>query len=130
LRSRRELVAAAGDVLASLDEPEACLMDARSPAECRAKEQGSVRGGHILGAANVEWTATLNPDGTFTDAHALRALVGAAGARPDRTATVCCASRVRSAQDYLALRLIGVRVRRHDASWMEWGSAPALPVET
>ena len=54
---------------------------------------------------------------------------GAAGARPVPPALVYCGSGARSAQDYLALRLIGVGVRNCDGSWMEWGSTPSPPVE-
>src|SRR5262249_18337723 len=126
---RRELRATAGEVRASLGKPDACLIDARSPAEFAGTDQRAARGGHIPGAVNVEWSATLNPDGTFKDADALRALFAAAGLRPDRTALVYCQSGMRSSQDYLALRLIGAPVRNYDGSWMEWGSTPALPVE-
>ena len=129
-RVRRELVATASEVRASLGRPEACLIDARSPGEYTAPDQRSARGGHIPGAANVDWAATTNPDGTFKDAGALRALFEAAGLRPDRTAVVYCGSGIRSSQTYLALRLIGhPRIRNYDSSWMEWATTPALPVE-
>ena len=77
LRPRREALATAGEVQASLGKPDACLIDARSPSEFTAKDRGASRGGHIPRAANVYWTSTLNPDGTLKDADALQALFGA-----------------------------------------------------
>ncbi|HEX2500288.1 MAG TPA: sulfurtransferase [Methylomirabilota bacterium] len=128
-RPRRELVATAAEVQASLGKPEACLIDARSPGEFAGKDSSTARGGHIPGATNVEWTSTLNSDGTFKDADALRALFQAAGLRPDRTAVVYCTGGLRSSQSYLALRLLGAPVRNYDGSWMEWANTPTLPIE-
>jgi thiosulfate/3-mercaptopyruvate sulfurtransferase len=129
-RPRRELVATAAEVRASLGRADVCLIDARSPGEFAGTERGAARGGRIPGARNVDWAATMNPDGTFKDADALRALFEAAGVRPDRTAVVYCQSGTRSAHDYLALRLLGhPRIRNYDGSWMEWGNTPTLPVE-
>jgi thiosulfate/3-mercaptopyruvate sulfurtransferase len=128
-RPRRELVATAAELRASLGTPGVRLIDARSQAEFIGKDQRSSRGGHIPGAANVEWTSTLNPDGTFKDAAALRAVFEDAGLRSGRTAMVYCQSGMRASQSYLALRLLGARVRNYDGSWMEWADIPALLVE-
>jgi thiosulfate/3-mercaptopyruvate sulfurtransferase len=126
---RRDLVATAEEVRAALGRPDVCLIDARSPAEFAGTDVRARRGGHIPGAVSVDWVETVNADGTVKDAAALRALFEAAGVRPDRTAIVYCQSGMRSSQDYLALRLLGhPRIRNYDASWMEWGNTPALPV--
>ena len=126
---RRELVATAEEVKASLGKEEVCLIDARSPEEYAGKDVRAKRGGHIPGARNVDWVETVSRDHTFKSADQLRAIFEAAGVRPDRQIITYRQSGVRAAHDYFALRLLGyVKIKNYDGSWQEWGNDSSLPL--
>ena len=83
-RARREVLATAEEVKAALLREDVCLIDVRTAREFTGEDARAERGGHIPGAANLEWTTALNPDQTFKSAEALRAAFEEAGVRADR----------------------------------------------
>ena len=117
----------------------AALVDVRSPAEfsgevlapAAAPQEGSQRGGHIPGAANVPWGQAVAEDGTFKSAAALRELYGLSGIDGGRETVAYCRIGERSAHTWFALtQLLGFEnVRNYDGSWTEWGSIVGAPIE-
>jgi len=108
------------------------ILDARSPAEYNGTDVRAKRGGHILGAVNIDWQLAISPDDlkVFKPAAELRRLFEAAGVTPDKEVITYCQTGVRSAHTLFVLRLLGYnRVRNYDGSWAEWGNNPELPIE-
>ena len=115
------------------------LVDVRAPAEYSGEllapanlpQEGSQRGGHIPGAANVPWGQAVNEDGTFKSADELTALYGGKGIDGSKETIAYCRIGERSSHTWFVLtQLLGHQnVRNYDGSWTEWGSIVNAPIE-
>ena len=115
-------------------------MDVRSPDEYSGAkthmpeypQEGTLRGGHIVGAKSIPWGRAANPDGTFKSAFELRAIYEKEqGLRPNDDVIAYCRIGERSSHTWFVLtKLLGFeKVRNYDGSWTEWGNAVRAPIE-
>jgi thiosulfate/3-mercaptopyruvate sulfurtransferase len=134
-----ELRALRDFVLDSVGKTGRALVDVRSPKEFSGEllapehlpQEGSQRGGHIPGAANITWSKAVQDDGTFKPAAELQALYEGQGVTSDKEVIAYCRIGERSSHTWFVLKyLLGYpRVRNYDGSWTEWGSLIGAPIE-
>ncbi|HRE17299.1 MAG TPA: sulfurtransferase [Rhodocyclaceae bacterium] len=121
----------AGEVLAHLESPALCLVDARSPDRFRGENETiDPVGGHIPGARNRFFRDNLGIDGRLKPAGVLRAEWLAVLAGADPAAVVHqCGSGVSACLNQLAMEVAGLSGSRlYAGSWSEWCSDPVRPV--
>ena len=116
------------------------LVDVRAPAEFSGEllapanlpQEGSQRGGHIPGAANIPWASAVNSDdGTFKSVEELRAVYGGQGINGSSEVITYCRIGERSSHTWFVLtQILGyTKVRNYDGSWTEYGSIIGAPIE-
>jgi thiosulfate/3-mercaptopyruvate sulfurtransferase len=115
------------------------LVDVRSAQEYAGEllappgyeSEGASRGGHIPTAQSIPWEQSVNDDGTFKSADALRELYTGKGIVPEKETVTYCRIGERSAHTWFVLReLLGYQnVKNYDGSWTEWGNLVDVPIE-
>ena len=127
------VIADKGYIRDHLDDPDVVIFDVRSPAEFAGDDVRAVRGGHIPGAVNMDWTMAIDQDRNlrFKSEDALRDMLGALGVTPDKEVITHCQTHHRSAHTYMVLKSLGFsKIRGYDGSWSEWGNDADTPIET
>jgi thiosulfate/3-mercaptopyruvate sulfurtransferase len=116
------------------------LVDVRAPAEFSGEllappnlpQEGSQRGGHIPGAANIPWATAVNEAyGTFKSVDELQQIYGGKGITGDKEIIAYCRIGERSSHTWFVLtQVLGYEnVRNYDGSWTEYGSIVGAPIE-
>ena len=130
---RPELIADRDDVLNTIDDDAACLINALDPDEFAGRPpQRYARAGRIPGSVNVPFSETVDlPTQYFADDEALREQFKAVGALNKDRVVAYCGGAIAASNTVFALTRLGVKnVSLYDGSLTEWTSDPSLPMET
>lgn len=119
-------------ILDHLTDDNVVIFDNRSPLEFNGTKVFAQRGGHIPGAINMDWTATMDMehDQRLKPEAELRTLLESKGITPDKMIVTHCQAHHRSAHTYIVLKSLGYKnIKGYPGSWSDWGNDANTPIE-
>jgi thiosulfate/3-mercaptopyruvate sulfurtransferase len=125
-RVRPEMLVNAEDVIARASG--AILIDSRAAPRYRGEvEPIDTKAGHIPGAINLDWSASLALDGTFKPSHAQNERFTML--ENVEEILVYCGSGVSACGNLLALEVAGISgAKLYAGSWSDWIAQPDAPI--
>ncbi len=110
------------------------MVDARGAPRFRAEvpePRPGLQAGHIPGAKNVPYTTLYHDDGRLKTAQELEQVFASGSIDLNAPIVTTCGSGITACNLALALFILGKQdVAVYDGSWVEWGSASDVPIET
>jgi len=129
---RQQPIADTEYIMSRLGADDLGLLDSRTPHEYTGEKKFSARGGHIPGAALLNWTDTMDQTRNLRlkPEAELRAMLEQRGLTPDKEIICYCQSHHRSSHAYIMLKSLGYsRIKGYPGSWSLRGSRTDTPIE-
>lgn len=127
---QKSRLATRDDVLNSLKNHAARVIDVRSTAEFTGKQKLAKRAGHIPDACHLEWSLFVAPDGRFLPEAELLKRIDAAAIPPGVPVITHCQGGGRASLSAFVFERLGFPTRNYYASWNDWGNAEDTPIVT
>ncbi len=125
-------IAETKDILTQLGKDDFAIWDARSPDEYSGEKVLAAKGGHIPGAAHLEWTDLMDKANNLRllPLEMIQAMLNERGLTKDKNIITHCQSHHRSGLTYLAAKILGYpNIKGYHGSWSEWGNREDTPTE-
>lgn len=117
------------EVLGTLKDKKAKIVDARSLGEHTGAQTKAKKGGHIPTACHLEWLGLVDANGRFKKPEEVREMILSRGIKPGDEIITHCQGGGRASVDAFALERLGYKTKNYYHGWSDWGNAEETPVE-
>ncbi len=128
----RSQLITADAIIAALDKPDFIVWDARSAEEHAGTKVLAAKGGHIPGAANLDWLDLIDRTNhsRLKPLDEIKQMLAERNIANSKAIVTHCQTHHRSGLTYLVGKILGLNIKAYDGSWSEWGNLEHTPVNT